>query len=452
MSMFSELCQHVLQNEKMIKNQYNFQYTCPESILYAILSCFSKENSLPSFDDEYPIPFEKERVLLILKKILKSSINISMRVLTRTLKSINMPNDYKIISNEIITCDVLLLRCILDLNANNKMILKKEYHDFDIEHVLNEINHEIYPYVIEQATIQKDQLDKKIKKAIYYRDFKPAEKLMEESFLQHMLNQHVEMKLDENILKLTIPYFFKDSNQPLVLSIIKNGDMYYVHDYGLSIKELNKRVTSKNRCTELVKSFISGTICYLHDDIVIGEVNSLPHLSRYLQRLVMIANLDLIEGLFPVFEDYERKAVYPFVGEGCLNEVVNYFNSYFNVTYDNQKGLLIGSHLCYFGNSTTASFKVELKDDIVIVKDHYNSFKEGAIFENVWYNIDDLTPYQKYINKVAERFNGMFDGKDVSLSFNKNEEFIKSFMNFVQMAILLAPMNDYFELEKIKNQ
>lgn len=443
--MHSQLMEVIIKKEQEIRHEFNLDNSSSESFLYAILSYFNQPYSGFTLNDHL-IPFEEERVRLILGRVLKSSINLSKHVLKTSLKNIESFNDWKSIQ----TCDYLLLQCILCLNEKSLKIIHKEYHQYKISDLLIEIDKEIYPYVIEQLNDVKNKINEKIDKAIEYRDYLPKEKYMDESEILKILKDNIKIGLNNNLMTLNISSFFKDSKDKLVLSIIKKDDMYYIHDHGCTIKEINKRITSKSECIELTKQFLSGTICYLKGDVVIGEINSLPYFSIYLQYLIMIANLDLIHGLFEVKEDYFREEVYPFEGKDDLNEMINYIQNYFNVHYDEQKGILISSHLCYFGNNTTASFQIEIESGKVIIKDYYNSYQEGAIFENVWYNEEDLSSYKTYINMIVRRFGGKFDGIRVYYSFERNDSFIQSLLAYIQMSVLLAPMNELFNLEKIK--
>lgn len=76
-------------------------------------------------------------------------------------------------------------------------------------------------------------------------------------------------------------------------------------------------------------------------------------------------------------------------------------------------------------------------DGRIRISDRRKGNFEGDIFENFYFGNDDLTPYSRFITKIASRFGGEFDGKNIYLT-EKPENFFKAAVKFFNMAVILS--------------
>jgi hypothetical protein len=177
----------------------------------------------------------------------------------------------------------------------------------------------------------------------------------------------------------------------------------------------------------------------------------------YLQYISLIANADLYPNYDPKGNVYERgesdrslflKASPDY---SMIREAITQYQS---VSYDEHKGIFVGLGLIYLGNSTSARYLfTTAADGIVTIRDYSNSYHEGAIFENYLCYHDDLTECQEQIERIACRFGGVCDGREVTATFRNDQEdaFVRALCRYAQMAVILAQVGYHIPLDSEPN-
>lgn len=319
--------------------------------------------------------------------------------------------------------------------------------DFDICKFLTVIDANIYNYVINESEKLCAKFKKRIDEATALRDWRPAKKFVEPQELSNMFFSAIKTEYSQNVLKITIPGFFNESD--LVLSIHCVNEVYYVQDNGCAINRLKKRV-DEDKLSRILNKVCSKH--WLKNGCVIGFFTGFHYFFYYLQKLIFIANGDLV---YSRFEEQAYKAHIKerdYIDEDKAQsfdyvKLLSDLKNDFSFGYDENCGLYFSIATTYSLFSTHISFLIETIDDNICISDMRKGKTEGEIFEAFYWSNDDITPYEKFINKFTKRFNAEFKNENVYLT-DKKENWIKAQFKFINLAVLLSEIGHNIKLPK----
>jgi hypothetical protein len=187
---------------------------------------------------------------------------------------------------------------------------------------------------------------------------------------------------------------------------------------------------------------------------VTDEFHRVEQFLRYLQQLVLVAQADLYytkaqvqlcrkdTGYIYVNQDRAE----PFDMEALLTEL----KTGISFCYDENRGLYYWLDLRYCLSSTRCSFLMEtLEKGKIRISDARKGQLEGEILEQFYWDHDDPAQYGKFIGKVADRFGGEFDGRDVYLT-EKTGNCYQAMMKFFNLAVILSEFGHDLAVPKKK--
>lgn len=263
------------------------------------------------------------------------------------------------------------------------------------------------------------------------------------------LYDNVNLSPEGKTLTTKINGFF--GNQDLTLSFRYSDGAYSVHDNGSALLCLKDNAGSDAEFKEIldvIKSNLS-----LDGFCVVGCFSQVQHLFHYLQILIFIAHADLYykelseDGLY-----YDNDITLDSLDE-C--ELIEKDDLLFMIKDGFSAGVCCeGTYLnvgmTYSLFNSTVSYLIEEKDGKYCISDNRKGKVQGEIFESFYWDNDNLSVYSGYIGSFCERFGGDFDGKNLSLSCDK-EQLVPSLFKFINLAVLLSEFGRLIELPKGDN-
>lgn len=456
---YSRLLKDIIATEKQIREEVMADEISALSIFCAILTWF--KGQYIGFS-KYEENFEEERVRYLLDKILWAGAEAESGLLTRLLWRLTKTNGVAALpvgvmdiaseiatarKQHIITTDIMLLVALqhLERQALDRINSPYRHQNFDIVEVLADADQHVYDYTLEQIDIVKQLLDLKAKRVKDIRDWRPAKQFVDNQTLRQKLYRIFQVEKKGNTLELTIPDFFADLALPLELTLTCKDEEYYIQDNRTAMKALTRRLPGEARSLmPLVKMLCGGTIIHVSEDGTFSaRLHSESYFYRFIQYIILVAHADLIRDHY-VSEGEQKLNWADGLPEpaddpsGFLEKLKEEIRIYYS-EYD---GIYAGMGLFYFPNSTSATYLFRVDDDETVwIRDGFGSYMhEGAIFETLYADHDDLSEYQELIEKICSRFGGVFNGMWVTTSFvnDSDDAFGKAFVNFVQMAVILA--------------
>ena len=88
-----------------------------------------------------------------------------------------------------------------------------------------------------------------------------------------------------------------------------------------------------------------------------------------------------------------------------------------------------------------------LENNTLRISDKKKGKVEGEIFEEFYWSNSDITLYSNLVKKIAERFGGYFDGRDIFIT-SKISNFNNALYNFFNMATLFTEFGRNINLPK----
>ncbi len=456
------LLKAIIEKANNVKNEFNCEHLWASHIAVAVADfCRTKYTGLALVDDTYfPCRFEEERLRYIFSKEVRLasffrtvlSRNIRNGIAEKAFTLATCENIANMRGYEMLSADIVFLCALKELGEQYKKAVSTATTDNAIIGILQDADRNIYDYVIEKIEAVKVVLNEKTREAASMRDWKPAAKFSEPNELNDMFFGKIEKKAAENVVTLKFPKFFGTTD--LKVSIHNVGDLYYIHDNGCAIKHLSKQIKDTEKCARALKKVCDS--CWISKGRITGSFVSVSSFLYYLQRLIFIANADLFytKAEKPLY--YKEKNYLYLDAEKAepINEAELFetLKSGIGFDYDENAGLYYWLDTRYSLFSGRVSYLIEtLENGIIRISDRKKGKTEGEIFEAFYWNNDDISLYTKFISKIADRFGGDFDGKNIYLT-DKNENFCKAMFRFFNMAVLLSEFGHDIELPKIRHK
>lgn len=292
--------------------------------------------------------------------------------------------------------------------------------------------------MIEKIEDIRCALKKKADEAAAIRDWKPAVKLAEPKLLAAMFFEKIEKSVVGNVMTLTLPGFFGDTD--LKVSIHKVRGIYYIQDNGCAIGHLSKQVTDEQARQRILESVCHP--CWIHEGRITDSFLHEQQFLLYLKKLVFVAHAALyatkVSSLpIPGERDYlyaGEELAEP-LDEPALLETLKKSISF---DYDENKGVYSWMALSYPISPVRCAFLHEtLEDGNIRISDKRKGNVEGEIFELFYWDHDDLSAYGEFLSMLAVQLGGVFDGKDLYLTDQK-ENFFQAMLSFFNLAVLLS--------------
>lgn len=442
------LLKNILENANKIKDEFGSDVLCASHIAVAVADfCKTKYVGFSISDSTFhPSRFEEERLRYIFSKEVKLSSFFRIR-LSKNIRDGVLEDEFdlnccaEIASSrgaEALSSDIAFLCALKELPSSYHATLKSIDSDDSIIALLQDTDENIYNYVIQNIEELRCSLKAKADEAVSIRDWKPAEKFEEPDKLAALFFDSIEKQCSTKSITLKFPRFFGHSD--LKLSIHTVGGIYYVHDNGCAIRHLSRKLNDRQKCQLIIKKVCDS--CWIKQTKITGSFTTVFHFLYYLQRLVFIAHADLYytKAEQPLYYK-DLSFVYPDPSQAELLDVNRLFEELkkgISFDYDVNAGLYYYLDTKYSLFSTKASFLMEtLENGLIRISDKRKGKLEGQIFEAFYWSNEDISLYRKFVEKIAERFRGEFDGKDIYLTV-KQENFVNGIFKFFNFAVLLS--------------
>lgn len=443
---YTALLKEILTNANVIKAECNAESLCASHIAVAIAN-FCKTQYTGFAFSQYCYPrFEDERLRYLFEKEIRNASYFTMRLRHNTKNGVqedtfNVARCEEIVTlrgGSILSADVVFLCALRDLHMSYKSNVKTVTDNESILALLQDADANIYDYVIEKIDDVRSALKKKSDEAMAIRDWKPAAKFTEPEALASMFFEKIEKTFSDHVMTLKFPYFFGATS--LKVSIHKFQGIYYIHDNGCALRHLSKQVTDKQKLARIVKKICHP--CYIQKGRCTGSFCTATQFLLYLQDLIFLAQADLYytrsdqllrrKNQIRVYVDASRAE--PMDTTALITELKNAIH----FCYDQDQGLYYWLDMHYSLSSIRCAFLMETtQTGSICISDKRKGAFEGEIFENFYFGNDDISAHGKFIDKIAQRFGGEFDGKNVYLT-EKETNFFKAMVKFFNMAVILS--------------
>lgn len=93
--------------------------------------------------------------------------------------------------------------------------------------------------------------------------------------------------------------------------------------------------------------------------------------------------------------------------------------------------------LRYLANDGNAAWELNLKDDVLTIRDWINGWDDGSVLENYFAIYDALSPWQE---NILKEFDGYAEGNHICLDakIETPDDFIKTIIKYLYMTVLIA--------------
>ncbi len=458
------LLKEILKKANSVKNEFKAEYLCASHIVVAVVDfCHTKYTGFSVSDMSYlPNRFEEERLRYLCSKETRVASYFKMHLSHNTKNGVqedvfDVTGCERIAAlrgTEALSSDVVFLCALANLHESYKLAVRSAKSDEAIMVLLQDVDANIYDYVITQIEGVCTELKKKADDAVAIRDWKPAAKFVEPEILIQRVFDGIETKHTGNITNVKIPKFF--GNTGLTLSIHRVDGMYYIHDNRCTLRYLARTLRDTKKYERAVRK-----VCHnarIDKGRITGRFTNVTGFMYYLKDLVFVAQAYVYypraksqlcfkdKGYVYIPDDKAE----PFDAESLINMLKESVNAY----YDEEIGLC-----CWLkaGNSpfqTRYSFLVETLDDGRIrFSDGLKGKYEGELLEPCyWYHDStDISVCRRFLTKLADSFGGEFDGKNVYLT-EKSKDFQSGLFRFFQLAVLVSRLGHSIALPKIKGR
>lgn len=440
------LCKALLEKAEAIKNQYSSADLYPSHIAVAAADlCQTPYTGLDSSYLAYP-RFEEERLRYLFSKTVRLSSYFKLRLSINSKEGVQeAPFDFSYSEKiaalrgaEILSADVLLLCAFTNLHPTYQKTLQSVPADETVLSLLQDADANIYDYVIKNIQSVCDKLTQKSADAAALRDWKPAAKFTEPESLASLFFKRINVSVSGNVMTVRFPQFFGTTD--LKVSIHSFGGLYYIHDNGCAIRHLSKHIPDQTRCQRILKRVCHT--CWTEKGRITGSFLNANQFLQYLQNLIFIAQADLyytkatcqLVGKEKGYRYVSARAAEP-LDEKILLELLKQCISF---DYNENRGLYYWLDLHYCLSPARCVFLVEtLEKGNIRISDRRKGEFEGEIFESFYWGHEDIARHKKFISKVASRFGGEFDGKNVCLT-DKQDQIFRAMLRFFNMAVVLS--------------
>lgn len=456
------LLRTLLEKAEDIRKEFNSEQLGATHILAAMVDLCQTEYSGFSLSDTtlHPSPFEEERLRYIREKEIKLAAFFRLTLAKNnrngvTEAAFNFDGCEQVAAARgaaLLSSDVVFLCALQTFQQENRAVTRTPLTDESILSILEEIDRNIFDYVVDKVEVLREKLKEKANTAVAIRDWLPAAKFADPDEVLTRLFAKIKMDVSDNVVTLKLLRFFGVTD--LKLSIHTVNGAYYISDNGCAVKHLTKRVRDKEKRNRVLNKVCHP--CWLYQDAVTGCFSSTFSFFEYMKWLVFVAHADLYytkaEGrLCKKEKDY----VYLTAEKGepmDTTALLSLLRGGIGCYYDENDGLCVWADAkCSLSSSRTAVQIKTLPSGDICLSDKRKSQYEGTILEAFYWDHDDIAPYGTFITKLTARFGAAFDGKDVYLT-EKAERFDKALFRFFNLAVLLAELDHNITLPKVREK
>lgn len=424
------------------------------------LFCVRPYRGLSVYDkEEFPRPFEEERLRRLYalavgkggnlvssgaKRALKEQIDAGKT--PRALQSLALDAGHcaEKLGLKGLPADLLFALCLATLEGKDTVLLLPTYRTggFSAVKAVASCSEGIEDYVIEQIEKFKEQLDEKIKKAAAIRDWRPALPVGSEEELAALLGEFYRFECKDGVLTLLLEGFF--SEEDLKIRIVYRDGCYIFCDEGAALRELSKRVAGKEARLAMAKKILAGTICQIEGEVLCADGQGFVTFEDFLQYVILVAHADLIAEHYEGDERYvEYPPLLPLTAGSASDPcgIEKEIRSLMYIRYDEQMGTLFHPALCFLGNQTGTVWLLSTDGECITLRDHANSYDEGAVFEQYLAFSDALSPaFCRQIAPVLERFGVYTEENKLVLACPKGDRaaLCRALYRYMQAAVLLS--------------
>ena len=401
------------------------------------------------------IPFEEERLRLAFSKTVKLKGYLKNLLSRAEFQAAPIPFASSLCekisekrNSSVLSADALFLCALAQLPEKAEKVIAGALTEAEIQGRLEEIDREVFDFVLESLEKVRLSLNEKAKMAKEMRDRKSAEKIAEPEELREMLFSAMELRETGNRLEMKIPEFFGRS--ALKLNVHYVDGVWYVHDNGCAIRHLSRSLKDDAKLSRVVKKVCHSGL--IQKGKIVGNFSNAFRFFYYLQRLVFIAHGDLFYTRLEkaLYEKDSSEVYVPLSKAEPLDRdlLAETLKKGIWASYDENKGLLISFDMLFSLFSTRPSFALQPMDGgMLCITDGRRGKTEGEIFEAFYWDHEDFSPYSDFIRNFTDRFGGEFDGESVSLT-DKKEKLFSALCRFFQMAVLLSELGGKIALPK----
>ena len=455
------LLKEILERANRIKEEFGGEYLCASHIAVAVTDfCRTKYTGFAVSDMTYwPDRFEEERLRYVFSKETRVANYFRIR-LSQNAKNGVQENAFDfngceriaaLRKAEVLSSDVVFLSALASVHESYRRIVQTVNSEEAVLNRLQDVDANVYNYVIEHIEEVCAELKKKSDEATAIRDWKPATKFAEPEELPRLAFDGIATKHTGTVTTVRIPKFF--GNTGLTLSVHRVDGIYYVHDNRCALRYLARRLQDADQYERAVRK-----VCHKHridKGRITGSFSNVTGFMYYIKDLVFVAQADLYYPSAKHQLCFKDKG-YVYIPEDQAEpfeeaELINMLKESVNAYYDENMGLC-----CWLnaGNSpfqTRYSFLVETVDDGHIrFSDRLKGKYEGELLEPCyWYHDStDISAYGRLFTRFAERFGGEFDGKNIYLTA-RSKDFQRALFQFFQLATLVSRLGHSIALPKL---
>lgn len=337
-----------------------------------------------------------------------------------------------------LSADVLFLSALIQLHESYRKPVKSAHSREAVLALLEDADVNIYDYVIEKIQGVCKLLQAKAQEAAAIRDWKPKEAFATPEQLTAQFYEKIQKSRAGDVLTLRLPRFFGTTD--LKMSIFRVGDIYYIHDNGCALRHLAKQVSDPKK-----RERVQRKVCHagaISKGRITGSFIKAWQFVYYLQGLCFIAHGDLFyTRLERQLYREDVKFLQPSRAEPLDEEaLLAELKTAITFGYDENRGLYYWLDTRYSLSSTRCAFLMEtLADGRLRISDMRKGQTEGEIFEQFYWDHQDLSLSRKFIDRVAARFGGVFNGEEVFVT-DTQDRFYRAMVRFFNMAVVLSEL------------
>ena len=477
------LLEEILERANRVKEEFGNDYLCASHIAVAVTDfCRTKYTGFSVSDMTYrPHRFEEERLRYLFSKETRVANYFRMRLSHNAKNGIQEEafdlNGCERIAAlrkaEVLSSDVVFLYALASIHESYKRVVQTVNSEESVMARLQDVDLNVYNYVIEHIEGVCAELKKKSDEAIAIRDWKPAKKFAEPEDLLKQFFDNICATCENKVLHITLPGFLRDTD--LKLRIYRVKDHFIVHDSGCAVKSLSKRID--NVGVQKVLDLLWGK-SNLQDNTLFTQITDAKSVLYFIQEVILTANADLYYEYFNEEEFGRRRYIAPcnaFESEQQAedfdaNAFLNALKEAVTAFYDENKGITLRFDAKYCHCSYGIKVLIETLDyGTVRFSDAYKNkqYETGEMLEAFYFSsteeYDDM--YYKVMQELAKPFGMAFDMTSSILfpEYNgrkhkhKNpymlstaNHWVRDFYKFMNSAVLISVVANRINYEKVR--
>ncbi len=477
------LLKEILERANRIKEEFCGGYLCASHIAVAVTDfCRIPYTGFSVSDMTYcPNRFEEERLRYLFEKETKVA-NYFRKRLSNNMKNGVQEEPFDLSGCERIaelrkaqalSSDVVFLCALASIHESYRPVVQTVNSEASVIARLQDVDLNIYNYVIENIEGVCAALKKKADEAIAIRDWKPAEKFSEPEDLLKQFFDNISTACENNVLHITIAGFLRETD--LKLSIYKVKDHFAVHDNGCAVQNLTRR-NSSLRVQKVLDLLWDKS--NLWNDRLFTQITDVKSVLYFIQEVILTANADLYYAYFKEETYGRRRYIEPCKAfeseqqaeEFDVNAFLHALKETVTASYDENKGITLRFDAKYCHCSYGIKVLIETLDDgTVRFSDAYKNkqYETGEMLEAFHFasreEYDDM--YYGVMQELAKPFGMTFDmtssivfpeynGRDHNhknpYMLSEVPNWVGDFYKFMNGAVLISVVAARINYEKVR--